>query len=312
MGIDDGPADRQPHSHTAGLRCVESFENTLDMLWIDARPGIANHDEDAIRLRFLGADQQLSRPRLDRGHCLDRVQHQVQNDLLQLNAIPPHGRQPLRKARLDQDAILGDCASPQYNHFVDRVIKIKAGHLRRRFPDVIADPIDDLSGSIGIGHDTGKCFPDLAQLGRLPIQEIQGRSSVVARGGDGLGNLVDQRSGLLSNDAQAVHVREIGLQLAQPLMHLLRALTFRHIHVRTDNLDGPFAHEVQARCRQSFDRPIKQRDSELARLIVFLAQRLLNLFPHPVSIVWMDPLPHSFAAWKALLRIKPPNPVTLV
>jgi hypothetical protein len=48
MGIDDGPADRQPHSHSAGLRGVESLENALDMLRIDARPGIANRDKDAF------------------------------------------------------------------------------------------------------------------------------------------------------------------------------------------------------------------------------------------------------------------------
>jgi hypothetical protein len=160
MGIDDGPADRQPHPHSAGLRCVESLENALDMLRIDARPGIANRDEDAIRLRLLGADQQLSRPRLDRAHCFDCVQHQVQDDLLQLNTIPLYGKQPVRKAGLDQDLILGDCASPQYNYLIDRVIKIKAGPSRRRFPDVIADPVDDVSGSIGIAHDTGKRFPD--------------------------------------------------------------------------------------------------------------------------------------------------------
>ena len=34
-----------------------------------------------------GADQQLSRRCLDRAHCFDRVQDQVQDHLLQLNAI---------------------------------------------------------------------------------------------------------------------------------------------------------------------------------------------------------------------------------
>ncbi len=179
------------------------------MLRIDARPGIANRDEDAIRFRSLGANQHLSRPRLDRTHCFDCVQHQVQDDLLQLNAIPPHGKQPLRKAGLDQDLILGDCASPQYNHLIDRVIKIKAGLSRRHFPDVIADPVDDLSGPIGIVHDTGKPFLDLAQLGRLPIQEIQGRTGVVARGGDRLGDLVSQGGGQFPHHGQAVHVRQI-------------------------------------------------------------------------------------------------------
>src|SRR6202140_4324580 len=169
MGIDDGPADRQPHPHSAGLRCVESLENALDMLRIDARPGIANRDEGAMRLRLLGADQQLSRPRLDRAHCLDCVQHQVQNDLLQLNTIPLYGKQPLRKAGLDQDLILGDCAPSQYDHLTNRLIEIKTMLSGRRLLDVITDPGNDLSGSIGIAQNTTERVPDFAQVWRLPV-----------------------------------------------------------------------------------------------------------------------------------------------
>src|SRR5262245_18038964 len=67
---------------------------------------------------------------------------------------------------------------------------------------------------------------------------------------------------------------------------------------------------MMASCRQIFDCPIAEYNFELVRVIFFLAQCLLDLFPHPVSIV--DPLPQSFAAWKALQWIKPPDPVTLV
>jgi hypothetical protein len=163
MGIDDGPADRQPHPHAAGFRGVERFENAIDMLRIDARTGIANRDENAISLGFLGTDQQLSRPRLDRTHCFDCVEHQVQDDLLQLNTVSLDGSPPFGKAGLDRDPILGDCASPQYNHLIDRVIEIKTGFSRRRFPDVITYPVDDFSGSIRIAYDTGKRLPDLTQ-----------------------------------------------------------------------------------------------------------------------------------------------------
>ena len=38
MGIDDRPADRQPHPYSAGLGGVESLENALEMFRIDARP----------------------------------------------------------------------------------------------------------------------------------------------------------------------------------------------------------------------------------------------------------------------------------
>ena len=88
MGFDDRTTDRQAHPHPAGLRAVESLENALDAFRIDARARIANHNEDAISLGLRGTDQQLSRPRLDLAHCFDCVQHQIQNDLLQLNTIP--------------------------------------------------------------------------------------------------------------------------------------------------------------------------------------------------------------------------------
>src|SRR5215469_8533922 len=47
MGVDDRPADRQPHPHAAGFRGVECLENALEMRRIDTRPGIAHCHEDA-------------------------------------------------------------------------------------------------------------------------------------------------------------------------------------------------------------------------------------------------------------------------
>ena len=64
--------------------------------------------------------------------------------------------------------------------------------------------------------------PDLAQVWRLLVQEIQRRAGVVARGGDRLRDFVSQRRGQFSHHAQTVHVGEIRLQLAQLLL-LVRA-----------------------------------------------------------------------------------------
>jgi len=73
MGIDDRPADRQSHAYSAGLRGVESLENAIEMVRINARPGIAHGHENATGLALLAADQQLSWPRLDRAQGFDRV-----------------------------------------------------------------------------------------------------------------------------------------------------------------------------------------------------------------------------------------------
>jgi len=179
------------------------------MFRINARPGIAHHNKDAIAPGVFGTDQQLTRAFIDRAHGFGRVQDQVQKDLLQLNAITLHRGQPLRQAGLDGNAILSDCASRQHDHLIDRLIEIKMMLSRQRFLDVITHPVDDESRAVGITYDTAERFPDLAQLRRLLIQKIQGGASVVARGGDRLRDFVSKRGGQFSHHAQAVHVGEI-------------------------------------------------------------------------------------------------------
>src|SRR6476469_2267342 len=65
MGVDDRPANRQPHPRAAGLRGVKSIEHALEMRRIDAGPGIAHCHKDACVV-LLGADQPLSWPCLSR------------------------------------------------------------------------------------------------------------------------------------------------------------------------------------------------------------------------------------------------------
>src|SRR6516162_9897114 len=132
VGVDDRPADRQPHSSSAGFSRVEGLENALAMSRIKARPGIAHGHENAGVI-LLGADQQLSWLRLNRAHCLNRVQSQVQDDLLQLNAVAMNGKQSVSKPGLDRYTVSGDCVSRQHDHLIDSRIEIKTLLSRRRF-----------------------------------------------------------------------------------------------------------------------------------------------------------------------------------
>src|SRR5258708_7833258 len=65
-------------------------------------------------------------------------------------------------------------------------------------------------------------------------------------------------------------------------------------------------------CFQVFDCSIRQQDSEFLKEFSLLAQGLLDFFPQPFSIVWVNALPHSVSAWKALQRIKPEQAKSLV
>src|SRR5215471_14423309 len=60
VGFDDRTADGQAHPGPVGFRGEESLEDTLEILRIDARAGIAHSDENLVGLRSFGADRQVS------------------------------------------------------------------------------------------------------------------------------------------------------------------------------------------------------------------------------------------------------------
>src|SRR5258708_9029886 len=97
-------------------------------------------------------------------------------------------------------------------------------------------------------------------------------------------------------------------------MLVLCALTFRHIGVCAGSLNQHTERGIRVigGCFEVFDCSIRQQDSELGKEISFLAQCLLDFFPHLVSLVWMNAFPHIFSAWKTPQWIQSPNPGTLV
>src|SRR5215469_7223605 len=165
MRINDGPAYRQPHPCSTGLGGVESLEDALAIRWIDPRTGIVHCHEDAC-LILLCADQQLSSPGLDQAHCFNGVQDEIQQHLLQLNAIPTKGTQSVRKACLDRDTIAQNRASRQYSYLVDRLIEVESISLRRRLLELITHPADDIRSSVGIPDDTAERLFGVVQVRR--------------------------------------------------------------------------------------------------------------------------------------------------
>jgi hypothetical protein len=81
--------------------------------------------------------------------------------------------------------------------------------------NVISNPVDDVSRSIGIVYDAAQGFPDFTQLWRLLVQKIQGRTGVVACCGDRLLDVVSNRSRELTQSRYATDMRKIGFALPQ-------------------------------------------------------------------------------------------------
>ena len=69
-----------------------------------------------------------SRSFLNRAHCLDRVQDQIQNDLLQLNTIALNGMQA-RPGGCGLKLYSCRCASHHHNYLADRLIEVEKDHV---------------------------------------------------------------------------------------------------------------------------------------------------------------------------------------
>jgi len=124
MRFDDRTADRQPHAQTVGLRRVEGGEELLEINRGQAWSRILHRDQHFIRFDVSSGDEQLSRPFRDRAHCLDRVDNEIEDDLLQLYAISFDERQTLPEGRLHRRAVLYRFATGELDHFADRLVYV--------------------------------------------------------------------------------------------------------------------------------------------------------------------------------------------
>src|SRR5216684_2591450 len=166
MSFDDRTADRQAHPQTVGLRRVEGGEEVLETRRGQAWPRILHRDQHAIRLGLSGGDEQLSRPFRDGAHCLDSVDDEIEDNLLQLDAIALNQRQALRELGLHRRAILHCFATGELHHLADCLVYVHPVPPWRRLFDELTYSADDVAGAIGVLDDTAERLPDLLQIRR--------------------------------------------------------------------------------------------------------------------------------------------------
>src|SRR6516165_5629966 len=215
MSLNDRAADRQAQTHALRLGRVEGFKEAWEALRRQPRPGIPHPDAHAFRLVGFRADTQFAPAVTVAAHRLDGVDDQVDHHLLNLHPVAPTERQGLGELRLDRGADLDDLTPSENDRVADRFIYVEPIHLRRRFFDVIFDPVDDVCGPTGFGHNTIERFPSFAQIRRLHLQKILSRTSVIARRRDRLDDLMGDRLTQLFHGCDTIGTCQLDLQLAQ-------------------------------------------------------------------------------------------------
>src|SRR5919198_1801510 len=103
--LDDRAADRETHAHPHGFGGIERAEDALQRLRVEPDAGILHGDEHPLGSRPGCSDHQLPRPLHDSAHGFAAVHHQIQEHLLELDAIAQHGRQIAGEFRVQPDPI---------------------------------------------------------------------------------------------------------------------------------------------------------------------------------------------------------------
>src|ERR1700736_2487673 len=81
MGFNDRVADRQPHSHTLGLRRAEGIADALPVCGVKTNTRIRHADDDVVSIVELRPDHQDTRTIRDHAHRVDAVHDEIENDL---------------------------------------------------------------------------------------------------------------------------------------------------------------------------------------------------------------------------------------
>ena len=98
--LDNPAADRQPHAQAVRLGRIEGVEQPVETLRLEPRARIAHRNQHRRRGHGLRAHPQRARPRAAATHGFDGVHHQIEQHLLQLDAVAQNPRHLLGEVRL--------------------------------------------------------------------------------------------------------------------------------------------------------------------------------------------------------------------
>src|ERR1700741_3799759 len=135
VGFDDRAADREPHAHPFGLGREEGGEEAVEVRRGPPGTRIRHFDEYLVRRASAGGHVQLARSVVYLVHRLDRVEDQIQDHLLELDAIRRNGRHLVRQVRTQPDSASSQLVLREGDDFADCLVHVDAVLARRHLLD---------------------------------------------------------------------------------------------------------------------------------------------------------------------------------
>ena len=234
MGFDDRAADGQTHAHAVWLGREEAVEQAVEVLRDDSRAAVLDGAAQCHGMRHGGpdGDPALCASRLL--HGLYGVDDEVDNHLLELDAVSQHLRHSRSEVARYRDAARLDFVMEKHKSSINEFVKRRErmfGRSPNRHP---ANAADNVCGTTCIGNDARVRFAHLRYVGHRPVESAQPGFAIRSDSGERLVQLVGNRGSQLAQHRDARGVRKVRLQ---SLQHFLRANAFGQVD-QTDQTDA--------------------------------------------------------------------------
>jgi len=147
VGLDDRPADREPHARALSLGAEERVKDLVRLLRRNAHSCIRDRNQQLTTSGHQGSDCKLALA-LCVLHRLDTVEHEIHENLLQLHSVSHDPRQVLRQFSKNRNGMSGCFAAQQDNHLLDDLAHIHQIGLRRALLKQLSKPADDIAARV--------------------------------------------------------------------------------------------------------------------------------------------------------------------
>jgi hypothetical protein len=142
------------------------------------------------------------------------AENQIQQHLLQLNAVGDYGRKGVCQVALEQDSILVELTADECQHLLNHLVDVQSGLCGRRLRDECANPRDDGARMSAGGHDVFKSPTQYLTCESTFGEQSQARAAVFGHGGQRLVHFMGDGRRDFAHGGQPGHARKL------PLRHL--------------------------------------------------------------------------------------------
>src|SRR3984957_11037236 len=125
MVFDNGTADRKTHAKPPRFCGVKCRKDILDTFWMYPDAGVTDNHHYFPLFASLRLNDEFTCPPLHGGHGVGRIQDQVEENLLYLDAVTEHVWQVRMQLQAQRDALLFDAAFCHHNDLADGLVQIQ-------------------------------------------------------------------------------------------------------------------------------------------------------------------------------------------